>query len=44
MEPPSQPSETGSAEEWSSVEALLGLILPSDYKAYITTYGTGLVG
>src|SRR5947209_1072608 len=37
--PPQHPS--GVSGSWDTVERELGLILPSDYKRFISTYGTG---
>jgi hypothetical protein len=39
--PPVEPAETGRREDWRQVESTLGTALPSDYKEYIDTYGTG---
>jgi hypothetical protein len=43
LSPPPRPLESGSPEEWSRVEERLGSRLPSDYKEYIDTYGTGQI-
>jgi hypothetical protein len=40
--PPDRPSEVGSADEWEVVERALGLGLPSDYRDFVFTYGSGL--
>ncbi len=37
--PPSVPVDSGGS--WASVEAKLGTRLPSDYRAYIETFGSG---
>jgi len=42
VQPPNQPTDVGSLEEWKSVEQTLGLTLPSDYRDFIFTYGSGL--
>lgn len=39
--PPSTPRETGSAREWESVGASLGVRIPEDYQQLVDTYGTG---
>ena len=39
--PPPQPLEVGDLAEWPTVEQRLGLPLPSDYRDFILTYGTG---
>jgi hypothetical protein len=44
MPPPVDPEETGSTNEWQSVEETIGTRLPSDYKQYINTYGSGSIG
>lgn len=44
MIPPKQPLECGSEEEWHKIEKQLGTALPSDYKEYIRTFGTGKIG
>jgi len=33
----------GTKEEWSNVENKIGISLPSDYKQFINTYGTGKI-
>ena len=42
LPPPADPIEAGPAD-WDEVEGELGTPLPSDYKAYIETYGSGHV-
>ena len=42
VRPPSRPSDIGSLEEWQTVEQKLGLQLPSDYRDFVFTYGSGL--
>jgi hypothetical protein len=39
--PPTQPSDVGQLAQWPQVEAELGIALPSDYKAFLATYGSG---
>jgi hypothetical protein len=39
--PPNRPFEPGTIEQWASVESKLGLSLPSDYKDFLHSYGTG---
>jgi len=41
---PEAPYEIGSDEAWVEVQRALEVALPSDYKQYIRTYGTGQVG
>ena len=41
--PPAEPVEPGRPEAWREIEQQLGFALPSDYKKYIETYGTGSV-
>jgi hypothetical protein len=38
---PAEPNET--PVDWSAFEASIGLPLPTDYKGYIDTYGTGCI-
>ncbi len=40
---PKKVVETGQPEQWPTIEATLGVVLPDDYKAYINRFGTGLV-
>ena len=44
MVPPTTPAETGSADQWSSVQETIGIALPAEYKEYIGAYGTGQIG
>jgi hypothetical protein len=41
--PPEHPIENGSDQNWSIIEQQYGLILPPDFKQYITLYGTGKI-
>jgi len=41
VQSPSAPVETGTSTQWSGVEQQLGITLPKDYQALVTTYGTG---
>ncbi|WP_020475356.1 SMI1/KNR4 family protein [Zavarzinella formosa] len=41
--PPTSPLEVGDQSTWSSIEAELGSPLPSDYRDFVSTYGTGLL-
>jgi hypothetical protein len=42
ISPPRTPAEVKSTEDWKVVEAGLGLTLPSDYREFVFTYGSGL--
>lgn len=42
--PPESPSEVLAKPGWNAIERKLGVRLPSDYKEYVTTYGSGLLG
>jgi hypothetical protein len=42
--PPTDPVDSGSVDEWLAIEEKLGTPLPTDYKEYINTYGTGTIG
>jgi hypothetical protein len=42
--PPESPSEVPERPGWKAIEKRLGVHLPSDYKEYVTTYGSGLLG
>jgi hypothetical protein len=44
MSPPREPVETGNVEQWTNVKESLGTELPTDYKEYINTFGTGSIG
>jgi len=39
--PPRNPSEVGSLQQWEAIERDLGLELPSDYRDFVFTYGSG---
>src|SRR6266704_1970342 len=40
--PPVQPFEVGTLDQWQKVERELGTQLPSDYRDFVFTYGSGL--
>jgi hypothetical protein len=42
VRPPALPTDVGSLADWRLCEQRLGVILPSDYRDFIFTYGTGL--
>jgi hypothetical protein len=42
--PPVIPSDVPKSPNWTDVESKLGLPLPSDFKEYVTNYGSGLLG
>ncbi len=44
LPPPKKPRRTGSIKEWGAVEHRLGIIFPSDAKAFAVTYGDGVLG
>src|SRR5687767_3084452 len=44
MPPPREPRDAGDPDRWPQIELRLGRRLPSDYKAFIATYGSGRVG
>ena len=44
MPPPSEPRHPGDPDEWPQIELRLGRRLPSDYKAFVATYGSGRIG
>ena len=44
LTPPNQPASTGTPEQWVKAERLLGTSLPSDYKAYTRSFGSGIIG
>jgi hypothetical protein len=41
---PANPIETGVPDKWQVTESMIGTELPPDYKAFINTYGSGLIG
>jgi hypothetical protein len=43
MSPPDEPLDPGEPDAWPAIELQLGLRLPSDYKAFIATYGSGAI-
>ena len=42
--PPPDPIGTGSSDLWHRLEGRVGLILPGDYKEFVSTYGYGAIG
>jgi len=44
LPPPKNLCRTESAGEWATVEERLGLVFPSDAKAFAVTYGDGVLG
>ena len=40
--PPDTPSEVGTLSQWRDYERSLGVELPSDYREFVFTYGSGL--
>lgn len=43
MQPPDKPAETRQSDDWSTIEGELGTELPTDYKWFVETYGTGKI-
>lgn len=41
--PPEEPVGTGTPGEWEELEARMGTALPSDYKAFVSTFGAGSI-
>ena len=39
--PPPVPKQVGTVADWQVVERELGIVLPSDYRDFILSYGTG---
>ena len=39
--PPAEPVETGSPDAWPEVERAMGTPLPTDFKVFTNTYGSG---
>ena len=44
MPPPTSPENIGDNNLWDSVEKRIGIVLPDDYKEFISIYGTGYIG
>lgn len=42
LQPPANPSE--NTGDWQAVEKQMGTELPAEYKTFIETYGTGIIG
>jgi hypothetical protein len=40
---PERPGGTGSATQWRQVEEALGTALPSDYKEFVSQFGSGYI-
>lgn len=43
ISPPANPLEVGTTSQWNEFEQTLGLTVPTDYKKFVFTYGTGLL-
>jgi hypothetical protein len=44
LPPPAKPVDTGGpTPDWAAVEAKIKTPLPADYKAFVTTYGSGTI-
>lgn len=41
--PPKNPIDSGKLKAWHTIEEIIGVPLPRDYKEYINTYGTGKI-
>jgi len=41
---PNSAISSGNSSEWSEVEGKLGTVLPTDYKEFISLYGSGIIG
>jgi hypothetical protein len=41
---PLQPREVADTRDWEIYELATGISLPDDYKAYLSVYGTGIIG
>src|SRR5678816_1727154 len=39
--PPRSPVNSGTSAAWSEIEAHLGIVLPNDYREFVTSYGSG---
>lgn len=44
VEIPKTPSEVPAKPNWEKIEKKIGLKLPSDYKNFVITFGSGLLG
>ncbi len=44
LAPPTAPVDVPTDRQWSDTEAALGVALPSDYRDYLNTYGSGRIG
>jgi len=44
LPPPATPVEPARAEDLDATEARLGLALPSDYRAFVSRFGSGSIG
>jgi len=44
IQPPVKPSQVGSCSDWTLVEEELGVEYPSDFKAFVNSYGSGSIG
>jgi hypothetical protein len=42
--PPAAPLNPPTGEQWRALEAMVGHELPSDYKAFLSRYGSGVFG
>lgn len=42
--PPDSPAEVPASPDWADVESELRLTLPADYRDFVMTYGSGLLG
>jgi len=43
LPPPTHPYNIGTPNEWATIEEALGFVLPTDYKQFTHTYGTGRI-
>lgn len=44
IRPPQKPVEVPKNPNWNKIEKKLGVPLPSDYRDFVVTYGTGTLG
>lgn len=44
MPVPIKPVNAGDATGWERVEYMVGTVLPDDYKEFVNTYGSGMIG